>query len=393
MEKFDGGGHPLHGGHSSRRPGLHVLLLTPARYATFRRTAETLAIGAIGGTTLGLLHLPAGWLIGAMIAVASAALAGRPMLIPRPLMNVIFVFIGISLGSVVTPETLHGMGAWPLSLAIMIVAIVTISLASSAYLRYAHGWGNTAALLASAPGALSQVMVMANELGVDVRAVVIVQTLRVMIVSVGLPSALTLLGLVGPNARSVGGTFSVDQLGELSLLISSSAFVAYFFLRFRIPGGLLFGAMLCSGALHGSGYVHALMPWWAANAAMLALGSTTGSRFANTSPRLLLDFIWAALGCFVISVVVAALFVAILALGTPLRIADVSIAFAPGAVDAMMVLALALNLDPVYVGAHHLARIVFISVTIPFIARWSVRQARLPPEPEPPRQKDVPFED
>jgi membrane AbrB-like protein len=365
-----------------------------SRYATLRSVAETLAIGMAGGTTLGLLKVPAGWLIGSMLAVAIAALSGRPMFVPRPLMNVIFVLIGISLGAVVTPETLNGMSAWPLSLAMMIVAIIAIGAAGGLYLRYVHGWGNTAALLASAPGALSQVMVMANELGVDVRSVAVVQTIRIMIVSIGLPAGLTLLGLVGPNARSVGGAFNPDQLGELAILILSSAVTAYLFLRFRIPGGLLFGSMLSSGILHGTGFIHALMPWWAANAAMLALGAITGSRFAKTSFRLLLNFLAAGLGCFAVSVAVAAVFVVILTLGTPLRVADVSIAFAPGAVDAMMVLALALNLDPVYVGAHHLARIIFISVTIPFLSRWSLRQSRLPPEPPPPKPSpDVPFED
>jgi hypothetical protein len=49
------------------------------------------------------------------------------------------------------------------------------------------------------------------------------------------------------------------------------------------------------------------------------------------------------------------------------------IAFAPGAVDAMMLLALALSLDPVYVGAHHLTRIFFVSLTMPLLARYSAR--------------------
>ena len=39
------------------------------------------------------------------------------------------------------------------------------------------------------------------------------------------------------------------------------------------------------------------------------------------------------------------------------------IAFAPGSVDAMMLLALALHLDPVYVGAHHVIRIIFVSLS------------------------------
>jgi uncharacterized protein len=52
-----------------------------------------------------------------------------------------------------------------------------------------------------------------------------------------------------------------------------------------------------------------------------------------------------------------------------LPIAEVMIAYAPGAVDAMMLLALALNLDPVYVGAHHLVRIFFVSLAMPLVAR------------------------
>jgi membrane AbrB-like protein len=356
--------------------------------------AETLLTGAAGGIALGVAGMPAGWLIGSMLAVALSALAGRPMLMPRRLGYVIFVLIGISLGAVVTPDTLSGMAAWPLSIAMMVVAIVAISVASTAYLQWVHGWGHTAAMLASAPGALSQVMVMAGELGVDIRAVAIVQTIRVLIVSASLPLALSLLGLITPGARSIGGDFNPDLLGELVILIVLSAILAALFLRFRIPGGLLFGAMLCSGVLHGSGLVHALMPWWVANAAMIALGCVTGSRFANTSVRLLLTFTLAAFGSLVVALVVSGVFIAVLALGTDLRTADVAIAFAPGAVDVMMVLALALHLDPVYVGAHHLMRIVFISLVIPFSSRWSERHSRLPPEPEPPKpQRQVPFED
>ncbi|MGA8358166.1 MAG: AbrB family transcriptional regulator, partial [Xanthobacteraceae bacterium] len=52
----------------------------------------------------------------------------------------------------------------------------------------------------------------------------------------------------------------------------------------------------------------------------------------------------------------------------------VVIAFAPGAQDTMMVLALALHLDPVYVGAHHLARFLVVTVAIAVAARRVARQ-------------------
>lgn len=353
--------------------------------------AETLALAAIGGTTLGLLHFPAGWLTGAMLTVATAALSGRPMHIPGPLAQVIFTLIGISLGSVVTPETVRGMATWPLSVAIMLVTIVAVSFATSAYLRYVHDWDRTSALLGGAPGALSQVMVMSLELKVDVRPVIVVQTIRVVIIAAGVPVLLTLLGLVGPNPRGIGGAYDPKLLGELLMLIAISSIAAVAFHRFRIPGGLLFGSMLCSAVLHGSGWIHAVMPWWAANAAMIALGATTGSRFANTTFKLLLKFLLAAIGSFGAAIATTAVFVAVLVLSMPLRMADVVIAFAPGSVDAMMVVALALNLDPVYVGAHHLVRIMFVSVALPFASRLSAR--RLPTAEPPASKRSEPFED
>jgi uncharacterized protein len=60
-----------------------------------------------------------------------------------------------------------------------------------------------------------------------------------------------------------------------------------------------------------------------------------------------------------------------------LRPADVAVAFAPGAVDAMMLLALALALDPVYVGAHHVARIMLVSGCLALFVRYAgLRQTR-----------------
>ena len=50
------------------------------------------------------------------------------------------------------------------------------------------------------------------------------------------------------------------------------------------------------------------------------------------------------------------------------RIADVVVAFAPGAQDTMMVLALALHLDPIFIGAHHLSRFMLVSLSLPLLA-------------------------
>ena len=337
--------------------------------------------------------MPAGWLSGAILAVAAAALAGRPMHVPAAMMRAIFVLIGISLGAVVTPATLHGMAMYPLSIAVLVAAMAMVSFAGGTYLRTVHGWDRVSAFLAAAPGGLSQVMAIAAELGADLRGIAIVQTMRVVIVAVGLPAGLALLGLVGPNTRSLGGQFSVVMLGELAILVVVSTILAVLAYRLRFPGGLLFGAMMSSAILHGTGLIHAVMPWWVANAAMIALGAVTGSRFANTSLRLVLRFLIAAFGSFAVAVGIVAIFVAGLIGVSSLRIADLMIAYAPGSVDAMMLLALALNVDPVFVGAHHLTRIFFVSLTMPFIARHAAHRDKTVPNPRQLPPRHPPFQD
>lgn len=214
-----------------------------------------------------------------------------------------------------------------------------------------------------------------------------------VVIAVGLPAGLSALGLVGHAPPRVTTALSIAVLDELAILVAVSSVVAVAAYRFRFPGGLLFGAMMSSAILHGSGMIQAIMPWWVANAAMVAMGAITGSRFANTPLRLLLNFITAAFGSFAMAVTIAALFAAVLIKVLSLRAAEVMIAFAPGSVDAMMLLALALNLDPVYVGAHHLTRIFFVSLSMPLVARRTARSLKVKSEKAKPLTKRPPFQD
>jgi membrane AbrB-like protein len=355
-----------------------------------RHLGETLTFATVGGAALGLVGVPAGWLSGSILAVAGASLAGRPMHVPTLLMRAIFILIGISLGAVVTPETLHGMATYPLSIGVLLVAMIVISVCGAAYLRLVHNWGKVDAYLAAAPGGMSQVLALGAELGGDLRAIAIVQSIRVVVIAVGLPAGLSALGLVGHAAPRVTGALSLAVIDELAILILVSSVVAIIAYKVRFPGGLLFGAMLTSAVLHGSGLIQAVMPWWVANAAMVAI--ITGSRFANTPLRLLLNFLGAAFGSFAAAVAIAAVFAAVLISILSLRVAEVMIAFAPGSVDAMMLLALALNLDPVYVGAHHLTRIFFVSLTMPLVARRTARSLKIKSESKP-LLKRPPFQD
>lgn len=357
------------------------------------RLAETLAIGATSGLTLGLLGMPAGYLSGSILAVSIAALMGRPMVVPVPLARTLFVLIGVSLGAVVTPETLHGMATYPLSIAVLLVAMTCVGFAGAGYLQLVHGWERVNAYLASAPGGMSQVLAVGAELGADLRAIAIVQSTRVAIIAIGLPAGLAALGLVGHVSRPDPDPLTVAALGELAILVVLASIAAAIAYRLRLPGGLMFGAMLTSAVVHGSGLIHAVLPSYVTNTVALGLGAIIGARFTNTPLRLLVDYLGAAVGSFAVSVTLTAVFATGLISLLSLRVAEVMIAFAPGSVDAMMLLALALHLDPVYVGAHHVMRIFLVSLTTPLVVRRAARKKALSAKQASPPRTPPPFQD
>jgi uncharacterized protein len=340
----------------------------PARRVLIE-TTETLAIALAGGLTFTYLGLPAGLVSGSVLAVATAALLGRPVRLPLLLARFCYVIVGILLGAVVTPETLRGVITWPVSIALLMLCSVVMMLATSSYLRVVHRWDPLSALLGASPGAMAQVIALSSELGGDLRAIAIVQTMRVLLIVIGLPNGLALFGLVVPAVAVARGPADVSVLGQMILLVAVSVGFAVAFLYLRFPGGLMFGALTGSGLLHGSGYIHAVLPWWVGSSAVIALGALVGSRFANTTARMLVGYLGAALGSFAVSMAVAAFFIAIVAYFFSFPIANIVIAFSPGAQDTMMVLALALHLDPVYVGAHHVARFLVVTFSVAIAAR------------------------
>jgi membrane AbrB-like protein len=337
-------------------------------------TAETLAIALAGGLTFTYLRLPAGLVSGSVLAVATAALLGRPVRLPLPLARICYVIVGILLGAVVTPETLRGVTTWPVSIALMMLCSVALILATSSYLRIVHRWDPLSAILGASPGAMAQVIALGSELGGDLRAIAIVQTVRVLLIVIGLPNGLALFGLEVPAVAVTRGPADVSVLGQMILLAVVSASFAMAFLYLRFPGGLMFGALTGSALLHGTGYIHAVLPWWIGSGSVITLGALVGSRFANTTARMLVGYLGAAFGSFAVSMAVAAFFVALVVHFFPFPVANVVIAFAPGAQDTMMVLALALHLDPVYVGAHHLARFLVVTFSVAIAARRTAQQ-------------------
>jgi uncharacterized protein len=336
------------------------------------RMAESLLIGAAGGFLFDAAGFPGGWLAGSMCLAAAAALAGRTVYVPAAVARASSIVMGITIGGAVTPDTLRGMAAWPLSIAMVALSVAAVTLATFSYLTRVHGWNAVTAIYASIPGGLAQVMALAAEEGrrCDIRGVAIVQTMRVVILTVVVPVALSLAGRTGAVRLPASAVTAAEAPAAFAALVGIGTAVALGLTWVGFPGGLIFGPLAASAALHGSGILAVTMPAWLATAAMVGLGTLAGGRFTGLGFRLLLWYFGAALGAFAVSLAVAGAIGMAVTLAVPLPAGDIIVAFAPGAVDAMMILALALHLDPVFVGAHHIARVFVVLLGMPLAIRY-----------------------
>src|ERR1700676_4610186 len=251
-----------------------MALAIPNRAKTLN-VLETLVIGAAGGALFLWANLPGGLISGAMVAVGVAAIAGRPATVPPILTQTVLVLLGISLGSLMSRQLLQHISAYPLTIGLLAVATFSSTFGSSLYLQRFHGWDQTSAFLAGSPGALSQITILAAEKGADVPAIAVVQTMRVIILTAALPLLLALTGIASSSPPTA--MVAIASPLELAELIAASVAAALLLRLIKFPASWMFGAMIGSSVLHGTGLIEGGLPPWVRAVALVGIGALIGS--------------------------------------------------------------------------------------------------------------------
>ncbi len=329
-------------------------------------------IGLAGGFAFDRLGLPAAWLSGALVAVTVATLAGLPVRVPGPVATAGFLLIGIVMGSAVTPETLRLMLSWPISMAGLVVLVPAIVGGIMVYLIRVERFDRETAFFASIPGALNYVMALTLDSRADARVVAVIQSFRLVLLVAALPSLMALSGL-GSAARPMAQT-TAAHWSEMALLVVLAVSCGLGMERLRVPGGATVGAMLATAVLHASGLVTAMVPEPIVIGGFIVMGVLIAGRFAGTSMAELRVLLRASVGAFLVGTAVTVVVATAVALTAGLPVGKVILAYAPGGIEAMAVLAFVLDMDPAFVGAHHLVRFVGIALLLPLAARLVIRR-------------------
>ncbi|WP_029617289.1 AbrB family transcriptional regulator [Pseudorhizobium marinum] len=332
--------------------------------------ALTAVIAAAGAALAYLLEFPAPYLVGPAVAVTIGGLAGLDLRIPVLARNASFVIVGLSMGTGLTPEIFVAARTWPLSFLMVPVAIVILLYAATWILERFFGYDRATALLAASPGHLSFVISLAADTKSDLLAVGVIQSVRVLALTLTVPLIVDVLGLVGLEPSAANPT-----MGLVPLLASFAVAVllGLIFLRWKTPAALLLGGMVASGATHITDIVVGDLPAWIMVPTYVLLGAMIGSRFSGASLKAMRTAFVAGAVVTIVVVALAAVIAALVSWLTSVPVDAALIAFAPGGLETMAAMAVMLNAQPTYVGAHHILRLLILSALMPYVLRRDLR--------------------
>ena len=103
---------------------------------------------------------------------------------------------------------------------------------------------------------------------------------------------------------------------------------------------------------------------------VLVLGVMIGARFSHFTFGEFRAALVEGFSGFLIALVIAMAGAGVAAYVSDLPFALTLLAFSPGGLDAMTIMAFSLNLDPAYVGAHQMARYIGLALLMPLVTAY-----------------------
>lgn len=345
------------------------MVLSPTLRPTF---ALALVIGTAGGAVFASFGLPLAWMLGAMSASGLSAILRLPVkgwIRARPPMSAV---IGTMLGAQFGPETLSAASQWWPALLGLAAYLLTAGTICNLYLRHVVGLDRTTAFFSAMPGGLIDMVLLGAERGGDERTIALMHSSRVFLVVLGLPPLMTL----------VTGASAAAQAAEWHPLLGMPAADLGWFLGSivagiglgrvaRLPAPCLIGPMCVSMVLHWTGLSGFTVPTIVMNVAQVVLGTTIGCRFAGVQPTRILVVLATSAGATLTLLACAVCFALGLQFFVEIPVEGLLLAFSPGGLAEMSLVALALNLEVAFVVVCHAARIVMVVAAAGAIVRFT----------------------
>ena len=340
--------------------------------ADWRNLALAMPIAALGGAVAHAIHMPLAWVLGSMLAVAaSSLLSGQTLSQPSGLRRMAQGCIGLAIGLAFTPQiwqVLGGLAPW---VALGALSALPLTLLAAPVIQGLAGVDGPTTIYCVALGASSEMVLQARQAGADGASVACAHAVRIILVT----GCLTLLiWSIGPATQTVLLTPQVTTLplGILLTLLPAAVVAALVLHQWKVPNPWLLGPLFTGGLASAMSFGGRLPDSLLVTSQVFigwALGQAITRQFFARAPRVI-----ASSAVVTLAILTACLGLAwLVSLSAGMPLASAFLAFAPGGMAEMAVMAKAFGLAAPMVTAFHIARIVCTILITRSMARWMLR--------------------
>ena len=341
------------------------------------RVLATLLLALAAAALCLALRTPLPWMIGPLLAVSLASIAGAPTASHTPLRNAGQWTIGTALGLYFTPQVVALVAGvwWAIALAIGWALLL-----GWGFGRWLHGLHarrlphvpaksmRATTYFAGAIGGASEMTLLSESAGARTDLVAAAHSLRLVVVTIAIPFAMQWSGLHGieinpPMVREVNA-------GGLLVLALATGVGGLAMRALGRTNPWFMGPLVVAMGFTIAGQSLSAVPTWMSNAAQLVIAVSLGVRFSreflHTAPRWLGSV---ALGTAAMLVLCAGA-AWLLAWATGLHPATMILAASPGGIAEMSITAKVLQLGVPVVTAFQVCRLVAVLLLVGPMYRW-----------------------
>ncbi len=275
-------------------------------------------------------------------------------------------YLGVAIGSTVTPALIAGLPAHGLSIALVPLYVVVIGAIGYPFFRKVMGFDPPTAFYSAMPGGLQDMLIFGEEAGGDVRAMSLVHATRVLVIVTLAPFLMT--AIWGADLTRPPGQFLSDLPASETVIMLIAGPVGWKIAeRVRLFGASILGPLILTAALSLAGVIEhrpaAELIW----AAQFFIGISVGAKYSGITARELRVDVGAGLAFAALLALVSTGFIAVVAQVSTAPFVDVLLAFLPGGQAEMAIIAIVAGADVGFVVAHHLVRIFFVILVAPLV--------------------------
>ncbi len=321
----------------------------------------TIMLAAIGGYLMWRVQLPLPWLLGAMFATSLAALFRVPISVPRFARPPMTALIGALIGSAFHVGMFDHWAEWSIPLLGLFAFIAVAGCVSYLYFRHVAGFDHATAYFAGMPGGVIEMVMLGAERGGDEKMIALVHSARIFLVVFSIPFVVSVFseGNISLGTKPYIPFASIDLI-DLGWFTASVLAGYALGILLRLPARYLLGPMAVSALLHYFSITEFALPTAAIAFAQVIIGAAIGSRFANASPRTILRVMLLSVGSTALLLVITLLFAVSISYLSGLPISALALAYSPGGIAEMSLVAVALHVDVPFVVFHHIARVLIV---------------------------------